>query len=513
MNRFIGCTGLLLVWSVGCRNNGGSDGPSPETDPEPTDWSTSVGNPGNMTARAVPVPGLELRDGTWALSDLELLLCDGSRASAPVASGAIRLDGTSTIELPTLSEAQQAAGVCGITVHSDGALRIDGFEPEQNATFTLELALDAVQVDFTGPVDTTDARFDMALGGSEWLRIPWLGLVPDGHVTIREGHPQHDTLVGKLSQVVVTDETAGGAIGASEVEPVEPSLIVAVGKGGWISASYDGGFRWSEVRPAQDDASTDTLYAVASTESVTLAVGGLDVSTVVRTEDGSSFEEVPIDNGYGLRDVAWLGSEFLVVGREGRVARTPDGVEWNELVPLEDCHFEAIAQHGSDVMLVGEESGFGCVWLSTDNGATFTRQPDIEIAFRDVAAMDSGFVAIGDGGAVAWTLDAGLSWSTIVVEDPELFDVEFWDGEVKLLGTNGVYYTTNFFDIDVGETAGFRTLAPSLDQQVLLAVTDDGTVWEAPEDDAGTLEIWTERGVIESAASGLPMFDFVAWVR
>ena len=181
--------------------------------------------------------------------------------------------------------------------------------------------------------------------------------------------------------------------------------------------------------------------------------------------------------------MAWLGSEFLVVGREGRVARTPDGVEWNELEPLGDCHFEAIAQHGSDVMLVGEESGYGCVWLSTDNGASFTRQPDIEIAFRDVAAMDSGFVAIGDGGAVAWTLDAGLSWSTIVVEDPELFDVEFWDGWVKLLGTNGVYYTTNFFDIDVGETAGFRTLALSLDQQVLLAVTDDGAV-EAPEDDA-----------------------------
>ncbi|HCH66458.1 MAG: hypothetical protein CL927_08070 [Deltaproteobacteria bacterium] len=513
MNRFVRFVGLLIL-CTGCRKSEESDGPPQPEAPEPTDWSTSVGNPGNMTARASPVAGLDLLDGTWTLAELELALCDGTVLTTTVPSGAIRLDGEATIALPELVDGQSEIGVCGITVRSDGPLRLDGREPERNATFTLELSLDGITVDFLEPVDTTDGRFRLALGTTDWLSIPWLGLVPDGHVTIREEHPQHDTIVGALSEAVWTDDDSGGTIGTADAEVVLPPMHLATGKGGWVAVSYDDGHTWSEVRPDQDDASADSLYAFAGSDAVAVGVGGSDERSVVLvTEDAVDFEEVFVDALKGLRDVAWVESQFVAVGRDGSVGTSPDGRVWDVLDPLGDCHFESIAHRGSEVLVVGEAGGLGCVWASEDGGSTFAQRSALSTPGHAVTALDGGFVAIGPGSKLSWTLDLADNWSSVVLDDPILYDVVSWDGWVKVLGSSSVFYTTDFLNIEEGESDGFLKFVPSLDAQHLLVVSEDGAIWQAPSEDARALEDWTRRGDLGRLPAGAEFFDVAVWVR
>lgn len=509
-------TGLLLglgalLWSS-CRDRAEGTVFEPIEALEPQ--TTGVRSPGSMTVRTAPIPGLDMVDGVWALSDVVLHLCDGARAMAEVESGAVRVDGMASIPLPALSEDQISTGVCGLEVRPDGILRVDGLESEQALTFTLELTLPPLLVDFEAPIDTTDAALRLELGGADWVQAEWLGLVSGEHVTIRDDHPQSDTIVGRLAEVAVTDDVSGAAIGSTEVERVEPAMHLAVGEGGWVMGSFDDGWSWMELRPAVDPGTEADLFAVAVSDSgVAVAVGGSSGGTVLQSRDGAAFEEVSIATA-GLRDVAWTGTMFLAVGLEGAVATSSDGLVWVLRGSLGACHFQSIAQRESDILLVGQDdSDTGCVWSSGDAGASFDEVGGLPAGVLAADAMDDGFVTIGSTGMLSWSFDRGMNWSSVVLNDGSFFDLVYWEGGVQVLGETSIHYTTDFVRISLGETAGFTGFVPALGGDVLLAVTADGEVWQAPRGEARTLADWAERGAMGRSEGGHACTDVVAWLR
>ncbi len=504
--------GLWTVLGLGCR--GEVEPESTEEEPGPVFPSTGVGNPGNMTARTNPVDGLAFLGGTWPLQEVEVELCSGQTLTQPVPSGAVRLDGEASVVLPLLAEV--GGEVCRLVVRTDQPLDIRGRAPDLDAEFTLELDLFEVAVDLSSPLDTDERTLELQLGADHWLDPRWLGLVAGEHVTVRSDHPQHDVIVQGLSRVVLEDTAGNTELGASSVEPVEPSMHLAVGVGGWVVGSFDDGVNWTELRAPVDDSAESHLYAVAAADAgapLAVAVGGETVGTVVFTEDGTTFETADAGT-FGLRDVVWTGSAFMAAGFEGRVATSTDAQTWNVKEPLGDCHFESIARSADTFLLVGaDDIGGGCVWASFDGGESFEVRASLPTHPRAVYAHDDSFIAVGDNGKLSWTLDDGQNWSTVVLDDAYLHDVIVWDGWVKVLGDGAVHYTQDFFDISVGETAGFTRFTSNLTGDALLVLSEDGEVWAPPTSGGLELSSWDRPGSFGRSELGGSFSDVVVWHR
>jgi photosystem II stability/assembly factor-like uncharacterized protein len=245
---------------------------------------------------------------------------------------------------------------------------------------------------------------------------------------------------------------------------------VAVGMGGAIAASADGGSTWTPVKQSVTDAA---LLAVAkrgahtvavgqaglvmveeapgtwvkgesgvpgrllsvSVNSSGLAVAGGQFATLIRSTDGGKTwaafgpdwnqyadESAPGTNEPTIYSVhVSEGGTVTIAGEFGLIFRLDAGSEqWRVLNPLKAGTSVIFATHISDSpkrnsYAVGQS---GQVLISTDNGETWFANPvKTDSNFLGVAAAPGGKVVVTGMRVMVTSSDGGITWNTVTEGD------------------------------------------------------------------------------------------------
>jgi photosystem II stability/assembly factor-like uncharacterized protein len=216
----------------------------------------------------------------------------------------------------------------------------------------------------------------------------------------------------------------------------------AVGDGGTIVSTHDGGATWTQQGPG----TTQNLHALAFADGAHgWAVG--DAGTILTTADGgatwvsqASGTAVPLNGIYfrGL-DTGWA------VGEGGTILNTGNGgATWTQQASGTTQNLHALAfADGAHGWAVGDG---GTVLTTADGGATWTAQTSGVTQALDAAAfVDSarGW-AVGAGGTLLRTSNGGATWAAQISNTTEnLDDVAFADAERGLIcGAAGTILNT-----------------------------------------------------------------------
>ena len=202
--------------------------------------------------------------------------------------------------------------------------------------------------------------------------------------------------------------------------------FVAVGEGGAIVHSLDG-----QVWTAADSGTSKRLESVVSSRKGFVAVGGdrwriVGVGVIVRSLDGQVWTKVrDIGTSEQLGGVAWNGSLFVAVGKDGAIVHSPDGAVWTAADSDTSETLYGVAWNGALFVAVGEDgtivhSPDGQVWTRADSGTAG--------ALYGVAWNGTRFVAVGWSGAIVHSPD-GTVWTGGHLRNwPDLYGVT-WNGK------------------------------------------------------------------------------------
>jgi photosystem II stability/assembly factor-like uncharacterized protein len=222
--------------------------------------------------------------------------------------------------------------------------------------------------------------------------------------------------------------------------------LVAVGERGFVLVSDDAGKSWRAVGTPV----VRTLTGVAfNGDKLGVAVG--HGGSLVRTEDGgNTWVEVPMDEAYGesLLGVTALGDgKFAAYGAFGQYFDTLDGGKsWTRRTILS----EEFENHISQVVEVG-----GSLWMVTEYG-TIARCDAECTAFAEipspypgsffgmVVAQDGALVLFGMRGTIFRSADAGVTWQKIETDTTATFNSgrTLSDGRIILVGNAGLVATS-----------------------------------------------------------------------
>ena len=110
-----------------------------------------------------------------------------------------------------------------------------------------------------------------------------------------------------------------------------------------------------------------------------------------------------------LEGVAWTGSRFVAVGRNGTIVHSADGDRWTEASStITEDALRDVAWNGSRLVAVGHDrivySSDGDRWTQASAAAVG------DDSLVRVAWGDSSFVAVGFGGSIVYSPD-GATWT------------------------------------------------------------------------------------------------------
>ncbi|MDX1419035.1 MAG: YCF48-related protein [Rubricoccaceae bacterium] len=212
---------------------------------------------------------------------------------------------------------------------------------------------------------------------------------------------------------------------------VDAQTGVAVGAGGVVARTTDGGQSWAlQTLPADD------LEGVAFNPSGTVGLAASDDGPVFRTTDGGATWSAVFTGAGDLRDVSWADDDVAwVAGRDGDAAVSADGgLTWAYRNTGSVQRTESVAAVSAAEAFVGNRGGEmrrttdgGLTWMPVGSG-TGEDLTDIQMLGA------TGFVA-GSGDTVLKTTNGGTSW------------VGVSNGEA---GNGGLF----FLDPDTGWTVG-----------------------------------------------------------
>jgi photosystem II stability/assembly factor-like uncharacterized protein len=190
---------------------------------------------------------------------------------------------------------------------------------------------------------------------------------------------------------------------------------IAVGAGGQMLASQDGGKSWQAVAPSPTD---KALLGVAIGPGRALVVGQ---SGVILMRDATGAWQA-VASGTEERLFAVdvnAGGVAVAVGAFGKILRSADGgVSWSSVAPswTEGYTDQGLEPHLYDVKVgpdgvitcVGE---FGLILRSTDGGLGWAvlHKGDASLFALDLRGDGVGY-AVGQGGAILRTTDGGATW-------------------------------------------------------------------------------------------------------
>lgn len=481
---------------------------------ERPDRSTAVGNPGDMRVSLGPAPA---RLDTARLSLRHVTLEDCAGVVHRVPAGPLDLlSDDALLHLPPL-----AAGLCGLGLEVAGALVVEGTLLDARPLRAeldlgaLELGLDE-RLELEVPEGEHGPTLDLVLGAGGWLDRDW---IPAGErVDVAPGDGLHDALVDRLRDGArLVDRQTETTLGQATDEPVptQPDALVAVGAGGQLQLSFDGGASWAvDLRTGDGEEALDLEAVIAVPDHPSgaraVALGGRTAFRAVTLTVGPEATEAPALDREGLRAGTWTGEQFVVVGEQGAVSRSSDGFTWDEDPLLGDCDLLAVHSDGNTVLAAGDQ---GCAWASEDGGMAWTPLPDLPATALRLVRWEASWVVLLEDGSVHWTPDPTAGWTPLELGEQAARDLLVDGLAVRVLTESSVLSTD-----DLSAVWGADGPGPELRQWVgagerLLALTEDGTIVSAAPGAVDAPLVWETAGAAPRATNGALPYAFALWPR
>lgn len=135
-----------------------------------------------------------------------------------------------------------------------------------------------------------------------------------------------------------------------------------------------------------------------------------------------------------LRSAVWTGTQFVVVGDNGLVVTSNDGLNWKTFKGATINSAKSITWTGSKLVVVGDGSYSGFYTSISSDGVNWT---DYEVEgfsndLRSVTWAGSRLYAAGDAGLV--TSVDGINWTPVQTKVDGSFSSITWNGN-KLIAT------------------------------------------------------------------------------
>jgi hypothetical protein len=218
----------------------------------------------------------------------------------------------------------------------------------------------------------------------------------------------------------------------TDITAFRPSGLAAVGEGGHIAVSRDGGATWKVTVPSGHQSTVFGAIAFDRSGAGVVASGGL----LLVTGDGGRSWHSPTFVGPGpaaqIRDLAMAGSLAVAVGDAGVIVTSDDsGVTWHQVPSPTSADLVAVAIAGDGTVVAGASNGTvltgkGDAWAVADEvvGAVTAAaaapdpawsdgQPDLLVATAsEVLGSDDGltFTSIAGSTLIYSTPWQSLAW-------------------------------------------------------------------------------------------------------
>lgn len=217
----------------------------------------------------------------------------------------------------------------------------------------------------------------------------------------------------------------------NDIAVIDSNTIVAVGDGGAIIRSTDGGTNWTTVSSGVGD----NLLSVSFVDSFGIG-GGLSQTIIYSSDAGESWSVAQTGLfGGGFWGAVMLSAQIGFVAGENSI-------------------FQPLLGHSTDS---GQNWNFTSFYLNNNEGRA------TGVDFTD---QNTGYVSarVWDGrGAIAKTTDSGTNWTTT------FFSAPLWSIDFPISGASLVGYAVG-------------------DQGVILKTTDAGTTW-SPQQSGTTVKL------------------------
>jgi len=225
---------------------------------------------------------------------------------------------------------------------------------------------------------------------------------------------------------------------------------LALGSGGWIDETVDGGSSWTRKALSSAVSSYDTArFQFTSRSNGWLKVGS---SAIYKTTDGGASWWAPLGGTQmsGLSDFHFVDVDHgWAVSSSGIVYGTADGgSNWTQLASLSSNYYYGIAGvRFIDANIGVVAGGGGAVYRTTDGGKTWTLRPTgvMQDLRRVVFTSKTTGWAVGIYGVVIKTVDAGLTWTKVATPATQsLNDAFFLDADHGwIVGEGGTVVATD----------------------------------------------------------------------
>jgi len=144
----------------------------------------------------------------------------------------------------------------------------------------------------------------------------------------------------------------------TDITAFRPSGLAAVGAGGQIGVSHDGGVTWLVTVPSGYAATTFSAVAFNAAGAGVVASGGL---LLVTADSGHSWH-APVFAGLGpgtrIHDVAMAGKIAVAVGDDGVIVSSADsGATWHKLASPTSADLMTVAVAGDGTGVAGSSTG------------------------------------------------------------------------------------------------------------------------------------------------------------
>lgn len=180
-------------------------------------------------------------------------------------------------------------------------------------------------------------------------------------------------------------------------------LWIVTSSGGNVSLSTNGGNTWT----VQNVGTTDTLFASAFLNYSNGYVVGHNGK--IYKYNGSNWTQETSGTSNSLRGVAFSNTDIVTVGFNGTILRSNGNGTWNSILSPFNSHYRGVAFNDAGVgFAVGD---LGRIIKSTDNGLTWsTSLSGVPAHFTSIAINGDSAWAVGNGGIIYKTFDAGNTW-------------------------------------------------------------------------------------------------------
>jgi photosystem II stability/assembly factor-like uncharacterized protein len=219
--------------------------------------------------------------------------------------------------------------------------------------------------------------------------------------------------------------------------------LVTVGERGFALLSDDAGKSWRAVGTPVTRTLTDVAFEDAK-QGVAVGHGG----SIVRTADGGeTWTAVDVEQDAGVDSflgVASLGGgRFAAYGAFGLYMDSGDhGATWQRRQVISEefeNHISQVLPINGALWMVAE---YGTLARSDDGGATWTQleSPYTGSFFGAVVARDGAIVIFGMRGKIFRSADGGSTWQLVETGTTQAFNggTILSDGRIVLVGNNGM---------------------------------------------------------------------------